>query len=168
MRRERRHAPRTLVSSTANVAYPGAPELNAVLTDLSDGGTALQTANRIPPACKVYFEFALPGQKQMVRLSGEVAWQDASGRTGIRFLDVPQPSRHLMQEWMDQNSGTADSRAIPMNGKPLSDELVGQALPANQAASEPPASEFRWVERGAEDLWVDHHAIDDRPIPDEP
>ncbi len=57
MRRERRRTPRKPVSSTANVACPGAPELNAALTDLSDGGTALQTTSRIPPACKVYFEF---------------------------------------------------------------------------------------------------------------
>jgi hypothetical protein len=77
------------------------------MTDLSDGGTLLQTANRIPPACKVYFEFALPGQQQTVRLSGEVAWQDASGRTGIRFLDVPQSSRRLMQTWLQQNHAHA-------------------------------------------------------------
>jgi hypothetical protein len=37
-------------------------------------------------------------------LSGEVAWQDASGRTGIRFLDVPQSSRRLMQTWLQQNT----------------------------------------------------------------
>ena len=104
MRRERRRTPRTPVRSTANVAYPGAPELNALLTDISDGGTSLQSANRIPPACKVYFEFALPGQQQLVRLSGEVAWQAASGRTGIRFLDVPQSSRRLMQTWLQQNT----------------------------------------------------------------
>lgn len=104
MRRERRRAPRTPVFSSSNVAYPGAPELNAVLTDLSNGGTSLQSASRIPSNCKVYFEFALPGQQQLVRLSGEVAWQDASGRTGIRFLDVPQASRHLMQTWLQQNS----------------------------------------------------------------
>src|ERR1019366_4279958 len=55
IRRERRRAPRTPVSSTANVAYPGAPELNAILNDLSDGGTSIQAPNRIPPACKVYF-----------------------------------------------------------------------------------------------------------------
>jgi CheY-like chemotaxis protein len=104
MRRERRRAPRAAVSSTAKVAYPGAPELNAVLTDLSDGGTLIHTASRLPPACKVYFEFALPGQQQLVRLSGEVAWQHASGRTGIRFLDVPQSSRRLMQTWLLQNN----------------------------------------------------------------
>jgi c-di-GMP-binding flagellar brake protein YcgR len=105
MRRERRRSPRKPVTSTANVACPGAPELNAALTDLSDGGTSLLTARRIPPACKVYFEFALPGQKQLVRLSGEVAWQDASGRTGIRFLDVPQSSRRLIQTWLQHGDG---------------------------------------------------------------
>lgn len=112
MRRERRRAPRKPVSSTANLAYPGAPELNALLTDLSDGGTSLQTANRIPPACKVYFEFALPGQQPLVRLSGEVAWQDSSGRTGIRFLDVPQSSRRLIQTWLQQN-GAHTTTAVP-------------------------------------------------------
>jgi CheY-like chemotaxis protein len=112
MRRERRRTPRAAVGSTAHVAYPGAPELSAVLTDLSDGGTLIQTANRLPPACKVYFEFALPGQQQLVRLSGEVAWQHASGRTGIRFLDVPQSSRRLMQTWLQQNN------AHPATGRP--------------------------------------------------
>jgi CheY-like chemotaxis protein len=104
MRRERRRAPRARVNSTASVAYPGTPESSVILADLSDGGTLLQTANRLPSAGKVYFEFALPGQPQLVRLSGEVAWQDASGRTGIRFLDVPQASRRLMQTWLRQNS----------------------------------------------------------------
>ena len=117
MRRERRRSPRKPVSSTANVAYPVAPELSAALTDLSDGGTSLLTASRIPPACKVYFEFALPGQKQLVRLSGEVAWQDASGRTGIRFLDVPQSSRRLIQAWLQHSDG------LPASGVPAQPSL---------------------------------------------
>jgi c-di-GMP-binding flagellar brake protein YcgR len=104
MRHERRRAPRIPVRSHATVAYPGAAELSATLNDLSEGGTSLTTQDRIPPACKVYFEFALPGQPQFVRLSGEVAWQDSTGRTGIRFLNVPQASRRLMQAWLQQNS----------------------------------------------------------------
>lgn len=105
IRRERRRAPRVPVNATVNVAYPGAPELKAMLQDLSIDGTSLTTAKAIPPQCKVYFDFSLPGQTQLVRLSGEVAWQDASGRTGIRFLDVPQSSRRLMQGWLQQNKG---------------------------------------------------------------
>jgi CheY-like chemotaxis protein len=139
MRRERRRAPRTPVNSTANVAYPGAPETNAVLNDLSDGGTSLQIANRIPPACKVYFEFALPGQQQLVRLSGEVAWQDASGRTGIRFLDVPQSSRRLMQTWLLQNNvhPATPGSVRPLASKPSSTpSFAGQSGPKRDQGPE--------------------------------
>ena len=107
IRRERRRTPRVQVNSAAKVAFPPAGELTATLSDLSDGGTALQTPDRIPQATKVYFEFVLPGQERPVRLSGEVAWQDASGRTGIRFLDVPQASRRLIQSWLQQQSSLA-------------------------------------------------------------
>jgi CheY-like chemotaxis protein len=140
MRRERRRAPRSRVSSTANLAYPGAPETNAVLTDLSDGGTLIHTGIRLPPACKVYFEFALPGQRQLVRLSGEVAWQDASGRTGIRFLDVPQASRRLMQSWLQQNnSHSASGRpaAIALNQSSATQSLANQSS-SNQSLATPP------------------------------
>jgi c-di-GMP-binding flagellar brake protein YcgR len=134
--RERRRAPRTPISSTVNVAYPGAPELSAMLTDLSDGGTSVQTASRIPPACKVYFEFALPGQQQRVRLSGEVAWQDAGGRTGIRFLDVPQSSRRLMQTWLRQNRPNLAAEASAQG--PAANSSAPQAL-----ATELFTSQFR-------------------------
>lgn len=109
--RERRRANRTPVGAPASVAYPGAPEINALLANLSESGTAIHTPSKIPAATKVYFEFALPGQKQLVRLSGEVAWQDSSGRSGIRFLDVPQTSRRLMQTWLEHNRGHAASAA---------------------------------------------------------
>ena len=104
IRRERRRTPRIPLKTPASVAYPGAAELSATLNDLSEGGTSLTTSKQLPPACKVYFEFALPGQQQLVRLSGEVAWRDSTGRTGIRFLDVPQASRRLMQDWLRQSS----------------------------------------------------------------
>lgn len=143
MRRERRRAPRTPVSSSANVAYPGAPEVNALLADLSDGGTSIHTPQRLPSACKVYFEFALPGQQQLVRLSGEVAWQDASGRTGIRFLDVPQSSRRLMQTWLQQNNAQPASAvpAQPAASKVSSRQLfAGQSLPVEDAKLQSKAS----------------------------
>ena len=118
VRRERRRAARTPVSSPVTVAYPGAPEMKAFLADLSDGGTSVHSTN-IPRACKVYFEFELPGQQQLVRLSGEVAWQDASGRTGIRFLDVPTSSRRLIQTWLQRNHAQTTTRvpepALPGN-----------------------------------------------------
>lgn len=104
MRRERRRAPRIAVNTTISLDLPGADPQQATLLNLSDGGTALRSDRRVPPSCKVYFQFALPGQQQLVRLSGEVAWQDSNGRTGIRFVDVPQASRRLINAWLKQNS----------------------------------------------------------------
>ena len=43
MRRERRTAPRAQVNSTANVSYPGAPDLDATLINISDSGTLITT-----------------------------------------------------------------------------------------------------------------------------
>jgi hypothetical protein len=123
LRHERRRTRRTPVNSPVAVAYPGAPELNAFLADLSDGGTSIQNSD-IPRACKVYFEFSLPGQQEIVRLSGEVAWQDARGRTGIRFLDVPQASRRLIQTWLQKD------HVQPATGLPR------QKPSANSAATE--------------------------------
>jgi Tfp pilus assembly protein PilZ len=51
----------------------------------------------------VYFEFSLPGHPATVRLSGEVMWQDGSGRVGIRFVDVPKSSRRALDEWLKTN-----------------------------------------------------------------
>jgi len=124
MRRERRRGPRVPVRSAANVSYPGGPDLNATLNDLSDSGTSITTGRRLPEAGKVYFEFALPGlAQQLVRLSGEVAWQDSSGRTGIRFLDVPQASRRLIRSWLQQKGAPpvdASQEAPSTVGKPVS------------------------------------------------
>jgi|HubBroStandDraft_1064217.scaffolds.fasta_scaffold00570_19 c-di-GMP-binding flagellar brake protein YcgR len=142
MRRERRRAPRKSLSSTVNIAYPGAPETSAVLADLSDGGTLIRTAQSLPSECKVYFEFELPGQRQLVRLSGEVAWQDASGRTGIRFLDVPGSSRRIMQTWLQQNSGPPVSK--PSATEPPANPTLANQSPAAQLPLIPePRSELR-------------------------
>lgn len=110
MRTDRRRAPRARVSSRANISYPGKPELNATLVDLSDSGTLITTRDRLPSSGKVYFEFALPGHEKLVRLSGDVAWQDSSGRSGIRFVDVPEASRRLIQTWLQQHAPGAVAR----------------------------------------------------------
>jgi c-di-GMP-binding flagellar brake protein YcgR len=73
------------------------------LLDLSEDGLALQSERKLPPRCKVYFQFALPGKAPAVRLSGEVVWQDATGRVGIRFADVPQASRRILSQWIKTN-----------------------------------------------------------------
>lgn len=114
MKRERRRSPRVQVHSKAQVSYPGNPDLHATLVNLSDTGTLITTHQRELGSGKVYFEFALPGQKQIVRLSGQVAWQDFSGRAGVHFLDVPQASRKLIQAWLQQSGVRPGETTTPL------------------------------------------------------
>jgi DNA-binding response OmpR family regulator len=104
MRRERRRAPRIPVGAPTSFDHSDAQDQRGTILDLSDGGTSVKSERRMPLSCKVYFQFNLPGQEQTVRLSGEVAWQDSSGRSGIRFLNVPQSSKKLMHAWLVQNN----------------------------------------------------------------
>ena len=138
MRGERRSSVRTPVYSTANVSYPGAPDLDATLINISDSGTLISTQQGKLGDGKVYFEFALPGQGQLVRLSGEVTWQDFSGRAGIHFLDVPQASRKLIQSWLQRNAAWGG------NGQPepvierfaLEPDLSGSKTSAHHVADD--------------------------------
>jgi CheY-like chemotaxis protein len=100
MRRERRRHQRIPLHTPASMAYATTEDAPATLLDLSEEGIAIQCEHRLPPRCKVYFQFNLPGHVSTVRLSGEVMWQDATGRVGIRFADVPQTSRRVLGEWL--------------------------------------------------------------------
>src|SRR5207249_6412092 len=100
MAREKRTKLRVALHAPASIAYGNAENVAATLLDLSEDGLAIQSERRLPLRCKVYFQFSLPGQKSVVRLSGEVVWQDTSGRVGIRFADVPQASRRVLIDWI--------------------------------------------------------------------
>ena len=121
MRREKRQHKRIPVHASAGIAYANVENEPATLVDLSENGTAIQCERKLPPAAKVYFQFTLPGHKKVVRLAGEVAWQDSSGRVGIHFVDVPQTSRKLLKEWLGQysvRSPEADPR-VPTHSEHL-------------------------------------------------
>lgn len=103
MRSERRVRPRIPVHSDASIAYEGREDVPAALVDLSEEGIAFRSDSKLPPRCKVYFQFALPRNGSLIRLSGEVMWQDSSGRVGIRFAHVPQTSRRVLNDWLQAN-----------------------------------------------------------------
>jgi len=109
--------------------------------DLSEDGLAIQSERRLPPRCKVYFQFNLPGDKSSVRLSGDVVWQDSSGRVGIRFVDVPQTSRRTLNEWIKGSLAqlaTAERTApkVPpqATAEPVATRLAGSGLSASSSS----------------------------------
>jgi CheY-like chemotaxis protein/Tfp pilus assembly protein PilZ len=100
MPNERRSKPRVPTATPAAIAYSDVENAPANLINLSEDGVAIRSGRVFSPKCKVYFQFTLPDQNSMVKLSGEVVWQDAQGRVGLRFSRVPQASKALLDGWL--------------------------------------------------------------------
>jgi CheY-like chemotaxis protein len=110
--RDKRRKARATVHTHATIDYAGGEQAKATLVDLAEDGMAVNFGKRLPPTCKVYFQFHLPGQTANVRLSGQVVWQDWNGRAGIHFMDVPQASRRVLQEWLKMNLADAPRQQL--------------------------------------------------------
>jgi CheY-like chemotaxis protein len=100
IRHERRVQPRIAVRSEIGMAYAGKENASATLVDLNESGLGMLADEQLPPRCRVYFQFSLPGDRSVLRLAGEVMWQDSARRVGIRFAQVPQASRKVLQSWL--------------------------------------------------------------------
>src|SRR5579863_5791840 len=112
LQRDKRRKTRAPVHTRATIDYAGVEHARATLVDLAEDGMAINFGERLPPTCKVYFQFQLPGQLANVRLSGQVVWQDWNGRAGIQFVDVPQASRRVLREWLNINLSEAMQREL--------------------------------------------------------
>jgi hypothetical protein len=100
MRKEKRRKPRATVHAHATIDYADVAQEKATLVDLAEDGMSVRFGKKFPPTTKVYFQFQLPDQSAVVRLSGLVVWQDWNGRTGIQFVDVPKTSRRLITDFL--------------------------------------------------------------------
>jgi hypothetical protein len=111
--RDKRRKARAMVHTQATVDYAGGEQVRATLVDLAEDGMAVTFGTKLPPTSKVYFQFQLPGQKSTVRLSGQVVWQDWNGRAGVQFVDVPQTSRRILNEWLEKSLEDTRKGEIP-------------------------------------------------------
>lgn len=111
MQREKRRSGRVAVHAKVALDYANVANVPATLVDLSEEGSAVQSQKKLPPDCRVYFQFALPGHTSLIQLSGEVVWQDSTGRVGMRFLNVPTSSRRVLRTWLTTNAPATVSAA---------------------------------------------------------
>jgi len=142
MQRERRQGPRLPVHIATSISYADVEGTLVTLLDLSQAGTSLQSEGKLPASGKVYFHFQLPGRTPPIRLSGQVVWQDSTGRFGIRFVDVPQASRRDLQEWLQVTQ--AQQRSAPQLPP-----VVREAVKTPRSAAPPAASPKKVEARGA-------------------
>ena len=165
MRQERRIEPRIPVQVQASLAFAGKEDAAATLVELSESGLGLETRAEMPPACKAYLQFSLPTSQAVIRLSGEMMWQDRSGRVGIRFVSVPQTSKRILHGWVEQHASAPIPDSTP--GKAPATEVQKLGLSAGLGLLSASAADRRSLERRAcslgaeiyrEDSKVPHHS----------
>src|SRR6266446_8147878 len=130
--RDKRRKARATVHTQATIDYAGVERDRAALVDLAEDGMAVNFGKRLPPTCKVYFQFQLPGQTATVRLSGVVMWQDWNGRAGVQVVDVPQTSRRILSEWLQSNLADAPTRELAEEGVEVEHSIRESSVEADR------------------------------------
>jgi CheY-like chemotaxis protein len=100
MVRERRRYFRHPVEMAVRISLPEGVDLTGTTTNLSEGGMALRVAGKLPKNVETRLHFTLPGSNTSLELRGSIAWADATGNAGIKFVDVPQSSQYQLEKWL--------------------------------------------------------------------
>jgi CheY-like chemotaxis protein len=141
--RDKRRKTRVPVHTQATIDYAGGEQSKATLVDVAEDGMSVNFGKHLPPTCKVYFQFQLPGQTKTIRLSGLVIWQDWSGRAGVQLVDVPQSSRRVLDEWLQRNLSEAPKQEAASGETEVKHEVKSkqEIVQANWAGEKPEAKE---------------------------
>jgi hypothetical protein len=92
-----RHELRTLTYVTLDEANGG------IIRNLNHEGVAVQAVGPLRQQQRVRLRFELRFPRLRVETDGQVAWASSSGQCGIRFVDLPAPTGHQIDEWIFSN-----------------------------------------------------------------
>ena len=121
MKCERRRNTRLLVEIPVTLMIGGAPQ-KTTTADLSEGGVAVR--KRIQNAASMRIKFVLPGSDQPIDCAAEVAWENGSSQSGVRFVDLPPDQRAHLKAWLVKHSPDMESDDPPVPCK-LTDLSMG-------------------------------------------
>jgi len=103
IKRDRRRTHRVPVQVPVQLKAGGDKAMEGILLDLSCEGLDVLLPQPMAPATAMHVNFTLPGTGTAVDANGEVAWANANGETGVRFLELAGEVRQKMQEWLANN-----------------------------------------------------------------
>src|ERR1700689_5335521 len=104
---ERRRCARQKLHTPVYASFNG-PQTGMVvdlseLLDLNEEGFAVQTSERLEVNRAVTLCLDLPETRSFIHGGGQVIWSDDTGRGGIRFSALPEPSQKILREWLFAN-----------------------------------------------------------------
>ena len=102
-RPQRRKQHRESVHIVATMSRRNQPFAEAVVVNVSEGGAGLQREpgeyRSLSAGEELSLRFALPGENELLDISGIVVWVSASAY-GVRFKYMPEHQRTALQQWL--------------------------------------------------------------------
>ena len=126
MKRERRRNTRMPIEFPVECRIPGKAEVECTSSDLGEGGLAVQSRKGLQISGALQVAFFLPQSIDRIEATGEVAWRNAQGLTGIRFTQLSPEARHQLKVWIDAASG----EPVEEQDAPVPGELTDLSLHA--------------------------------------
>lgn len=123
-----RHELRTLTYVSIDEANGG------IVRNLSHTGVAVQAAAPLRHHQRVRLRFELKSPRLRVEIDGQVSWVSSSGRCGIRFVDLPAPTRHQVNQWIFSNLLDAIAREASHPHSMFGASVISIALKENVPA----------------------------------
>lgn len=117
MKCERRRAARAPVEMPVMYRFiqqadHGAVE-RTVSVDLSEDGIGVRLARRHRERGPLHVQFKLPGTNRLIEAEAELAWENPNGQAGLRFLELPQPTRDALKTWLKASSPDEEDPPSP-------------------------------------------------------
>jgi len=103
-RRERRRAFRVPVQLPVEIRTANGTDIEGILLDLSEDGLDVLSSQPLYRSAAITAVFCLPDQENSIELRGEVAWANPNRECGMRFIDLPSPTRQFLKTWVQANS----------------------------------------------------------------
>lgn len=127
MKCERRRAGRVAVEMPVMYRFIQQGEHAAVertvSVDLSEDGMGVRLARRHRERGPMHIQFKLPGTNRLIEAEAELAWENPNGQAGLRFLELPLPTREALKVWL--KSSSPDGEEDPPSPCTLTDLSLG-------------------------------------------
>jgi hypothetical protein len=97
-----------------------------ILLDFSEDGMDVLAAQPLYPSAVLSVRFAPPDLPSELEITGEVAWANPNGESGICFRDIPHSVREALRRWLQEHTKPIEPEQIlPTPGCKLTDLSLG-------------------------------------------
>ncbi len=99
IKRERRRSLRVPLQVPAQLRVENGPAMEGFLLDLSEDGADVLSSQPLSLSASLNLQFSLPDGAP-IEVSGEVAWANPNGQSGVRFVGLLQSLRTSLRDWV--------------------------------------------------------------------